>query len=63
MTGFTSTYCLLDVMKGRKKLAKRLKKDGPLRVIIVADITDEFGLDDGESIEFNCDVISVTEAK
>lgn len=28
MTGFTSTYCLLDVMKGRKKLAKRLGEVG-----------------------------------
>lgn len=62
MTAFTSAYCLLDVMKGRKRLAKRIKKDGPLRVVIVADITDEFGWDDGDSIEFNCDVISVTEA-
>ena len=54
-----STYAMLDIMRGRKVLAKRLKKDGPARVLIEATITEPFGSDDGTSIEFNCDVHSV----
>lgn len=56
-----STYMLLDVEKGRKALAKRLAKDGPVRVLIEAEIVDPFGSDDGTSIEFNCNVLGVTE--
>lgn len=58
----TSTYAILDVEKGRKALAKRLAKDGPVRVTIEALITDPYGSDDGVSIEFNCNVLSVREA-
>lgn len=54
-----STYALLDVMAGRKALAKHLAKHGPVRVTIEAEIVDPFGSDDGESIEFNCEVFSV----
>ncbi len=61
MKPINSTYLILDVMKGRKALARRLAKNGPIRVQIVADIVDPFGSDDGTSIEFNCDVVSVVE--
>lgn len=56
---FTSTYAIIDVMKGRKKLAKHLAKHGPVRVTIVAELTEPYGQDDGDSIEFNANVLSV----
>ena len=55
----TSTYAILDVMKGRKKLVKHLAKHGPVRVTIEAVITEPYGGDDGTSIEFNMDVLSL----
>jgi len=55
-----STFAILDVMKGRKALAKHLAKHGPVHVLIEATITDPWGSDDGDSIEFNCDVSRVT---
>lgn len=51
-----STYAILDVMRGRKALAKHIAKHGPVKVLIEATITEPYGSDDGESIEFNCDV-------
>ncbi len=56
---FQSDYGMLDVLKGRKSLAKHLKKHGPVRVLIEATLTEPFGSDDGTSIEFNMDVTSV----
>ena len=60
---FTSTYAIVDVMKGRKKLAKHLEKHGPVRVLIEAELTDPYGRDDGDSIEFNANVLSITPAQ
>lgn len=55
-----STYANLDVMHGRKQLAKHFAKGGaPIPVIIRAQITGPYGCDDGTSIEFICDVQSV----
>lgn len=62
MPRIQSTYGILDVMKGRKKLAKHLAKHGPVRVLIEAEITEPFGHDDGDSIEFNMAVHSVRPA-
>lgn len=56
---FTSTYGILDVMKGRKKLAKHINSHGPVLVMIEAILTAPYGSDDGTSIEFNMDVHSV----
>ena len=56
----TSTYAIVDVMKGRKALARHLAKHGPVRVTIVAELTEPYGADDGTSIEFNANVISIT---
>ena len=53
-----STYGILDVMRGRKALAKHLAKHGPVRVIIEATIAYQYGADDGDSIEFSMDVRS-----
>lgn len=58
---FKSTFGILDVERGRKALRKRIKKDGPIRVYIEADITGPFGGDDGTSIEFELDIIQVVE--
>lgn len=58
-----STHAILDVMKGREKLAKHLAKHGPVRVTIEAEITYPYGSDDGESIEFCMDVLSVEVAE
>jgi len=51
-----STFALLDVMRGRKALLKHIAKHGPVRVLIEAEITGPWGGDDGDSIEFECDV-------
>lgn len=53
---FSSDYALLDVKKGRQKLAAHLKKHGPVKVLIEAEIEYPFGHDDGTSIEFVCKV-------
>lgn len=55
----SSSYAILDVERGRKALAKYLKANSGLPVIIHATITDQFGSDDGCSIEFNMDVVKV----
>jgi hypothetical protein len=60
---FTSTYAIIDVMKGRKKLAKHIAKHGPVRVLIEAELTDPWGRDDGDSIEFNANVLSISPTK
>lgn len=57
---FTSDFALIDVKKGRKALARYLAKHGPLRATITVEITDPFGSDDGTSIEFNANVLSIT---
>lgn len=53
-----SSYAILDVMRGRKALLKHVQKHGPVRVTIEALITDAYGIYDGDSIEFNCKVLS-----
>ena len=56
---FTSSYGILDIEKGRKALAKHLKANGGLPVLIHAVLTDPYGSDDGVSIEFNMEVLKV----
>lgn len=55
-----STYAIVDVMKGRRALKRHLEAHGALRVTIVAELTEPYGGDDGVSIEFNANVISIT---
>jgi len=57
-----STYAIVDVMKGRQSLKRYLAANGALRVTIVAELTDPYGGDDGVSIEFNANVLSITPA-
>ena len=56
---FSSEYAMLDVMQGRKALARHLRKHGPVRVVVTMDIREEFGSDDGTSIEFSADVQAI----
>ena len=56
---FKSTFALLDVMAGRKALAKHLYGGKKLRVIVEMDIDYVWGGDDGESQEFACTVHDV----
>jgi hypothetical protein len=56
----TSTYAIVDVMKGRRALRRYLEANGPLRVTIVAELTEPYGGDDGVSIEFNANILSIT---
>jgi hypothetical protein len=55
----SSTFAILDIERGRKALAKHLDRHGPVRVLIEAVITGPYGYDDGVSIEFCADVVSV----
>lgn len=50
-----SKFAILDVMRGRVGLLKRLKPSDakPVEVVIHGRIEDEFGSDDGVSQEFN----------
>lgn len=61
-----STFALLDVMRGRKKLDKlmppgsqSLPKDKRIPVVIRGFISHRHGSDDGVSIEFGVDVTKV----
>lgn len=58
-----STYAIVDVMKGRRALKRYLEANGALRVTIVAELTDPYGGDDGVSIEFNANVISISPSR
>lgn len=55
----TSKFALLDVTKGRKKLAKHIEKNGPVRVTVTGIITEPWGHDDGVSQEFGVCVDSL----
>lgn len=55
----SSDYAILDVMFGRVKLASHLKKHGPVKATIEIEITEPYGSNDGTSIEFNCNVLSI----
>lgn len=58
---FKSTFALLDVMKGRAALRKRLAKSGPIKVRVEMTVDYVWGGDDGTSQEFSCTVSSVKE--
>jgi hypothetical protein len=60
-----STFCLLDVKRGRKKLAKFFNFEAApeglrIPVTITGYVTGVWGNDDGESQEFT---VEVTKAK
>ena len=60
---FKSTFALLDVKKGRKALAEKIKAGGKVRVRTDMEINRQWGSDDGVSIEFSGDVLSVKQFK
>lgn len=59
---FTSDFMLLDVKRGRSKLAKHIAAGGKVDVWIKATIEGASGIgrDDGVSIEFAAQVHCVT---
>lgn len=56
---FKSDFLLLDVKAGRAKLANQIAAGKKFRALIEVEINDQWGSDDGTSIEFGCDVKSV----
>lgn len=62
METINSTFAILDVMRGRVKLAKRINVgDGRIPVTIRGYIVGQHGNDDGTSIEFEIEVTSAVE--
>lgn len=55
----SSTFAIVDIQRGRKALAKYLRANAGLFVVIHAVITDPYGSDDGVSIEFNTEVLKI----
>jgi len=60
---FKSDFALIDVKKGRSALAKKIAAGGKVRVRIDAVIDSQWGRDDGTSIEFCANVLSVKQFK
>ena len=56
---FKSTFALLDVKKGRKALSEKIKAGGKVRVRVDMEINAQWSGDDGVSIEFSGDVLSI----
>lgn len=56
---FKSDFAILDVKKGRQALAKKIFAGGKIRVRIDMLIDQQWGTDDGTSIEFSGKVLSV----
>lgn len=56
---FKSNFAILDVKKGRAALAKKIAAGGKVRVRIDMEINAQWGDDDGTSIEFSGDVLSI----
>jgi hypothetical protein len=56
---FKSTFAILDVKKGRAALAKKIAAGGKVRIRVDMLINSQWGDDDGVSIEFAGDVLSV----
>ena len=56
----TSNYAILDVEKHRLTLDRHIKQHGPVRLTAELEVTGPFGSNDGTSMEFNCNVLSIT---
>ncbi|PHS02131.1 MAG: hypothetical protein COA78_22045 [Blastopirellula sp.] len=52
----TTGYALLDVGKGRAKLAKAIDGKQKFKVSLEANVLGRYGSDDGVSIEFSLDI-------
>lgn len=60
---FKSNHALLDVTTGRSALSKRIDKGARIPVVIRGFINDQWGGDDGTSIDFVVEVTGVKELK
>ena len=58
----TSNYAILDVEKHRLTLERHIKKNGPVRLTVELEVTGPFGRNDGTSMEFNCNVLSIAQS-
>lgn len=56
---FTSEFALIDVTTGPIRLASYLKKTGSVRATIEVEIENQYGNNDGTSIEFAARVLDV----
>lgn len=57
---FKSSFAIVDVKGGRAALARRIQR-GPVRVRIDILLDNQHSRDDGTSIEFSGEVVSVKE--
>lgn len=60
---FESEFVLLDVTKGRVKLQSYIKKHGPVRVTVEMELDYPASGNDGTSIEFAGQVLSLKNIK
>lgn len=58
---FKSDFAILDVKAGRAALAKRIAAGEKVRVRVDIVLNNQWGSDDGTSIEFSGEVKSVKE--
>jgi hypothetical protein len=54
-----SSFAIVDIEKGRHRLARRLQDSGPIEVVLRGRLTQPWGSDDGTSIEFNMEVTDI----
>lgn len=58
---FKSDFAILDVKAGRKELERKIAlRGGPVHVLVDM-LIEASGRDDGTSMEFSCQVLSVKE--
>lgn len=58
-TSFKSNYAILDVKKGRAALARKIVKGEKIKVYVEMILDTQSSHDDGTSIEFSGEVISL----
>lgn len=56
---FHSDFAILDVKSGKAKLAKQINGGARVRVLVEMVLDRQHGSDDGVSIEFSGEVLSV----
>lgn len=62
LPAITSNFAILDVEKHRLTLERHIKKNGPVRLTVELEVTGPFGSNDGTSMEFNCNVLSIAQS-
>lgn len=56
---FKSDFAIIDIKKGRQALAKKIAAGAKVRVRVDMLIDQQYGNDDGTSIAFYCDILSI----